>query len=184
MLKGYRCMSCKIRLNNNNNQGVWLQPGTQVGTASFAVRLSFIYITLPHGYIPVSSSWIMIEPFPKPEMTIVPAEVLDVANEYTRELKFFLDISGPPSSRQECNGKRWQVFVHVSRSCSNSVFTFGYSSAYDSNLPKTRIHNSFNIRNKMISFITHINLILFKQDRLRQGMEEEGTPRQGGVMEM
>jgi hypothetical protein len=39
-------------------------------------------------------------------MTIIPAEVLDVANDSTGVLKYFLDISGPPSSRQENSGKR------------------------------------------------------------------------------
>jgi hypothetical protein len=39
-------------------------------------------------------------------MTIVPDEVLDIAKEYMRDLKFFLDISGPPTLRQENDGKR------------------------------------------------------------------------------
>ena len=78
----------------------------------------------------------MMEPFSKPQMTRVPAvEALDAANERTGDSKLFLDISGPPRSRQENSGKRLRVFVHVSRSCSNSAFIVGYSSPYDCNLP-------------------------------------------------
>jgi hypothetical protein len=87
-----------------------------------------------------------IEPFLKPEMTIVPVELVDVANEHTPEPTFFLNISAPSSLRQENNGKRWQVFPHVSRTSSNSFFTLGHSSlAYDINLPRTQIYNIFSI---------------------------------------
>ena len=93
---------------------------------------------LQHGYIPVSGSKIMIEPLSKPQMTTVPVEPLRVASEYTAESNCFLDISGPPRSRQGETGKRWQVFVPVSRSCSINVFTLGYFSSYDINLPETQ----------------------------------------------
>ena len=97
-----------------------------------------MHITLPHGYVPVSRSKITIEPFPKPQMTTVPVEILRVASDLTSESNIFLDISGPPRSRQGDTGKRWEVFVTVSRSCSINVFTLGYFSSYDINLPKTQ----------------------------------------------
>ncbi len=115
-----------------------------------------LVLSLQQGYVPVSSSWILIEQFPKPEMTIVPAGVLDVANEYTSLSKFFLDISGPPTaSRQGNNGKRWQVFMHISRTDFNSFFTFGYSSAHDCNLSRRQRNNSFSICNKILHIILH-----------------------------
>ncbi len=71
------------------------------------------------------------------EITMVPVALTEVANASTLSLCFLnILISGPTGSdKQENNGKRWQVFVHASQTCSKRVFTVGCSLALDSNLP-------------------------------------------------
>ncbi len=105
--------------------------------------------------IPVSNSWILIKPFVKPEMTMVPVELLKVSNESIHSSTFGVNIfiRGPTGLRQADNGKRWQVFLQVSRTSSASLLMLGYSSTYDSNLPRKQICNSFSTRIKMLLFL-------------------------------